>query len=217
MRYTESRLANVARRCWRPRQETVDFQRTTTIPSTSRRAAGALPNLLVNGAGGIAVGMATNVPPHNLGEVIDACWPSRRPVDLDRRADAARAGAGLPDRRVDPGPRRHPQRLSHWTRHIYSQRTHRDHRREREAIIVTRCRSRATRGDVDKISEQVRLKRIEGIGEMRDESDRHGVRVVMELRRRRWRGGAEPAVEVQPAAAEFQRQPAGADGGRPEC
>jgi DNA gyrase subunit A len=75
--------------------------RTTTIPSTSRRSCRrAIPNLLVNGAGGIAVGMATNIPPHNLGEVIDACaGPDRQSRLSPRRPDGDRPGPGLPDRR----------------------------------------------------------------------------------------------------------------------
>ncbi len=71
------------------------------------------PNLLVNGAGGIAVGMATNIPPHNLGEVIDACIALiDNPALAHRRSDRDRAGAGFPDRRHHPRPRGHPRRLS---------------------------------------------------------------------------------------------------------
>ena len=64
------------------------------------------PNLLVNGAGGIAVGMATNIPPHNLGEVVDACVALiDNPALTHRRADRDRAGPGFPDRRHHPRPR----------------------------------------------------------------------------------------------------------------
>ena len=116
MRYTEARLAKAAEAMLDDiDKDTVDFQpnydetqsEPTVLPSR-------FPNLLVNGAGGIAVGMATNIPPHNLGEVIDACLrPDRRSGDHDRGTERDRAGAGLPDRRHHPRPLRHPLGLRH--------------------------------------------------------------------------------------------------------
>jgi DNA gyrase subunit A len=95
-------------------KETVDFSPTTTARSASRGAAGAFPNLLVNGSSGIAVGMATNIPPHNLGEVVDACLALLDNPEIDdRRADGARPGAGLPDRRHHLRPRRRARGLPH--------------------------------------------------------------------------------------------------------
>ena len=114
-RYTEARLSKIAQYLLDDLdKDTVDFkpnyddrlQEPTVLPAK-------FPNLLVNGAGGIAVGMATNIPPHNLGEVIDACIAYLdNPGHRHRRARRDRAGSGLPDRRADPRPDRHPLRLS---------------------------------------------------------------------------------------------------------
>ncbi len=89
-------------------KDTVDFQ--ANYDGNEREPVvlpARFPNLLVNGAGGIAVGMATNIPPHNLGEVIDACVALiDNPALSHRRPDQHRAGPGLPDRRHHPRPRR---------------------------------------------------------------------------------------------------------------
>ena len=99
------------------------------------------PNLLVNGAGGIAVGMATNIPTHNLGEVIDACFAYLDDPEITtRRADGDRPRAGLPDRRHHHRARRHPAGLCHRPRQHRDARPHRDRgdgASDREAIIVT--------------------------------------------------------------------------------
>ena len=113
-RYTEVRMAKVAQALLEDiDRETVDFvpnyanERKEPVVLPAR-----FPNLLVNGAGGIAVGMATNIPPHNLGEVIDATLALIENPDLtDRRADRVRAGAGLPDRRHHPRPIRRDEGL----------------------------------------------------------------------------------------------------------
>ena len=85
---------------------------TRTAPRSRRCCRPGSPTCLVNGSQGIAVGMATNIPPHNLGEVIDATHPpARAPRGHPRRPDAVREGPGLPDRRPDPGPPGHPRRL----------------------------------------------------------------------------------------------------------
>ena len=114
MRYTEARLAPIAREMLRDLDaDTVDFQpnydgensEPTVLPSR-------FPNLLVNGSSGIAVGMATNIPPHNLREVIAATVAYiDDPDDRRRRPDAPPAGPGLPDRRHDRRPLRHPRGL----------------------------------------------------------------------------------------------------------
>ena len=113
-RYTEARLARVADSLLDDLdKDTVDFQPNYDDTEREPKVLPAgFPNLLVNGAQGIAVGMATNIPPHNLGEVIDACCAyldNRR--DHRRRADGVRAGAGFPDRRHHHRPRRHARRL----------------------------------------------------------------------------------------------------------
>ena len=110
MRYTEVRMARITQELLADiDKETVDF-----VPNydESEREPSVLPtripNLLVNGSSGIAVGMATNIPPHNLGEVVDACLALLDdPKAHDRRPHQARAGARLPDRRPNP---RHPRR-----------------------------------------------------------------------------------------------------------
>ena len=114
MRYTEARLAPAAETLLADiDKDTVEFQANydereqepTVLPA-------AYPNLLANGAGGIAVGMATNIPPHNLGELIDACCALIDNPELTvPQIMEIRAGAGLPDRRHHPRPQRHPRRL----------------------------------------------------------------------------------------------------------
>ncbi len=114
MRYTEARLARIATEMLRDLDmDTVDFAPNY---DGSRREPLVLParfpNLLVNGSSGIAVGMATNIPPHNLREVIDATIAYiDDPDDRRRGPDAPRQGARLPDRRHHPRPRRHQGRL----------------------------------------------------------------------------------------------------------
>ena len=170
-------------------KDTVDFQpnydgserEPTVLPAR-------FPNLLVNGAGGIAVGMATNIPPHNLGEVIDGLRGlHRQPRHHDRGADGARAGAGLPDRRLDPRPRRHPRRLQYRAaaRSSCARRpTIETIRKDREAIIVTEIPYQMNKATlIEKIAELVRDKRVEGISDLRDESDRDGMRIVIEIKR----------------------------------
>ena len=128
----ELRLARPERPAWRPRAtprrgsrrwRCSCSARSTRTPSTSSPTydgntdepvvlPARFPNLLVNGGGGIAVGMATNIPPHNLGEVIDAARaPARQPRRDRRRPHAVRAGPRLPDRRADPRAQRDPRRL----------------------------------------------------------------------------------------------------------
>ena len=116
MRYTESRLAKPAMALLADiDSDTVDFQ--ANYDGNEREPVvlpARFPNLLVNGAGGIAVGMATNIPPHNLGETHRRLRRhDRRSGDLDRRSQRHHSGPGFPDRRRHPRPRRHPQRLSH--------------------------------------------------------------------------------------------------------
>ena len=114
MRYTEARLARIATEMLRDLDmDTVDFapnydgsrQEPLVLPAR-------FPNLLVNGSSGIAVGMATNIPPHNLREVIDATIAYIDDPEIDaRRADGAHQGPGLPDRRDHPRAPGHPRRV----------------------------------------------------------------------------------------------------------
>ena len=119
MRYTEVRLGEPAHALLADiDKETVDFQANYDESAHEPMVLpAAFPNLLVNGAGGIAVGMATNIPPHNLG---GGCRRrqrlSRRSGDLRRRLDGAHTGAGLPDRGLGRRRRRHPSGVSHGSR-----------------------------------------------------------------------------------------------------
>ena len=145
------------------------------------------PNLLVNGAGGIAVGMATNIPPHNLGEVIDGCFAylDNREITVDELMEFIH-GPDFPTGGLILG--RSGIALAFRTGRgsvIMRGRTHVENiRKDREAIIVTEVPYQVNKASmIEKIAEAVRAKRIEGISELRDESDRSGIRVVVELKR----------------------------------
>jgi DNA gyrase subunit A len=188
MRYTEARLAKSARSLLDDIDEgTVDFQdnydgstqEPTVLPAR-------FPNLLVNGGGGIAVGMATNIPPHNLSEVIDAT------VALIDKPDTT--DLELLD--IVPGPNfptggeilgRAGSRLALTTGRgsvVIRAKHHTETIRGREALVFTEIPYQVNKAEmVERIGEQVREKRIEGIAEVRDESNRLGVRLVVELKR----------------------------------
>jgi len=188
MRYTESRLAKTARALLDDIDEdTVDFVENY---DGSRREPSALPakypNLLVNGAGGIAVGMATNIPPHNLSEIIDAAValvdnPDITDLDLldivpgpdfptgGEILGRAGARAGLMTGRGSV---------------MIRAKHHNETIRGREALVFTEIPYQVNKSEmVERIGEQVREKRIEGISEVRDESNRLGIRLVIELKR----------------------------------
>jgi DNA gyrase subunit A len=189
MRYTEVRLAKVAGALLEDLdKDTVAFQEN--YDNTEREPTvlpARFPNLLVNGAGGIAVGMATNIPPHNLGEIIDACVTliDKPEATLDELA-ALVPGPDFPTGGIILG--RAGIRAAYLTgrgsivvRGRVSQETL---TREREAIIITEIPYQVNKtAMIEKIAELVRDKKIEGIGEIRDESDRDGMRVVLELKR----------------------------------
>ncbi len=189
MRYTECRLAKSAMPLLADiDKDTVDFQpnydgkeeEPTVLPSR-------IPNLLVNGAGGIAVGMATNIPPHNLGEVIDACLAllDNPSISLEELLDIVPApdyptGGEILGR---SGARQALMtgRGSVVTRGKASIETI---RKDREAIVITEIPYQVNKAAmIEHIAELVREKRIEGISDVRDESDRQGMRVVVELKR----------------------------------
>src|SRR5260221_3405938 len=190
MRYTEIRMAKNAHELLADLdKETVDFgpnydgseREPLVLPSK-------FPNLLVNGSSGIAVGMATNIPPHNLGEVIDACLvllanPETTIDELIRivpAPDFPTAGIiyGVAD--VQEGYRTGRGRV------IMRARTHVEDigKGERHAIIIDELPHQANKAQLlIKIGEMVREKRIEGISDLRDESDKSGMRAVIELKR----------------------------------
>jgi DNA gyrase subunit A len=189
MRYTEVRLEKVAQALLDDLdKDTIDFQEnydnTEKEPSV---LPARFPNLLVNGAGGIAVGMATNIPPHNLGEVIDACVtlidnPETTVEDL---LDIV-PGPDFPTGGIILG--RAGIRQAYLTGRgsimVRGRVTTETLRGDREALIVTEIPYQVNKTTlIEKIAELVRDKRIEGIGDIRDESDRDGMRIVMELKR----------------------------------
>ena len=189
MRYTEARQASIASELLADIElNTVDFnanfdgslEEPVVLP-------GLLPNMLVNGASGIAVGMATNLPPHNLGEICDAiCYlidhPDAAVEDLMRRIP----GPDFPTGGIIQG--RSGMLEAYTTGHgrvVMQSRTEIEELRGgRQQIIITELPYQVNKAaQVEKIAHLVRDKKIEGISDVRDESDRHGLRVVVELRR----------------------------------
>ena len=189
MRYTESRLTKIAQTLLDDiDKDTVDFQ--ANYDSTEKEPSvlpARFPNLLVNGAGGIAVGMATNIPPHNLGEVIDACValidnPSLGIDDLINIIP----GPDFPTGGIILGRQgiRSAYHLGRGSIVMRGKVTIDTIRKDREAIIITEIPYQVNKATmVERIAELVREKKIEGIGDLRDESDRDGFRVVVELKR----------------------------------
>ena len=189
MRYTESRLTRASMAIMADLdKDTVDFQdnydgkerEPSVLPSR-------IPNLLVNGAGGIAVGMATNIPPHNLGEIIDACLAliDRPDIPLDELLDIVPA-PDFPTGGEIIGRTGARQALMTGKGSVVVRgvATIENVRKDREAIIITSIPFQINKATmVARIAELVREKRIEGIGDLRDESDRTGMRVVVELKR----------------------------------
>ena len=189
MRYTEARLARSAHELIEDiDKDTVDFK--PSYDDSGREPVvlpAKFPNLLVNGAGGIAVGMATNIPPHNLGEVIDACFAyiDDPEVSVETLIEIV-PGPDFPTGAIILGVTGARQALATGRGSVVMRsRTHIEEiRKDREAIIVTEVPYQTNKSRmIERIAEVVREKRVEGISELRDESDRDGVRVVIELKR----------------------------------
>jgi len=188
MRYTEARMARSATAVLTDiDKNTVDFQDNYDGSESEPLVLPArFPNLLVNGAAGIAVGMATNIPPHNLGEVIDATValidePGSTLEDLMAHIP----GPDFPTGGILLGVEgiRQAFRTGRGSVLIRS-RSHFEEVHGREAIVITEVPYQVNKASmVEKIAEAVKARRIEGIADLRDESDRDGVRVVIELRR----------------------------------
>jgi DNA gyrase subunit A len=189
MRYTEVRLAKVARQLLENIDEnTVDFQ--GNYDNTEREPVvlpARFPNLLVNGAGGIAVGMATNIPPHNLGEVIDATIALiDRPEMTVEDLTEIIPGPDFPTGGIILGRAGIRAAYSTGRGSVTMRGRVRTEtvRGGREALIISEIPYQVNKASmVERIGELVREKKIEGIAEVRDESDREGYRVVIELRR----------------------------------
>ena len=195
MRYTEAKLDKPANSLLEDiEKNTVSFQEnydnTTQEPTV---LPSKIPNLLVNGASGIAVGMATNIPPHNLGEVIDACCalldnPNSTTEDLMKYVlgpDFPTGGAILKPSgsSIAPGIKS-AYETGHGSLKIRSKISVEQIKKDKEAIIVTEIPYQVNKSRLmQRIAEVSKEKIIEDISELRDESDRKGVRVVIELKK----------------------------------
>ena len=189
MRYTESRLAKITQYLLDDLDnDTVDFQDNYDGSEREPKVLPAkFPNLLVNGAGGIAVGMATNIPPHNLGEVIDACIASLENPEISiEDLCGIVQGPDFPTGALILG-RAGALAAYHKGRGsiIMRAKVHTEEiRKDREALIVTEIPYQVNKKTlIEKIAEMVRDKRIEGISDLWDESNREGIRIVIELKR----------------------------------
>src|SRR5579863_8444565 len=189
MRYTESRLTKIAQTLLDDiDKDTVDFQPNYDSSEKEPSVLPAkFPNLLVNGAGGIAVGMATNIPPHNLGEVIDACVAliDKPGLSIDQLIEII-PGPDFPTGGIILGHQgiRSAYHLGRGGIVMRGKVEFETLRGEREAIVVSEIPYQVNKAHmVERIGELVREKKLEGIAALRDESDRDGYRVVVELRR----------------------------------
>ena len=223
MRYTEARLAKVANFLLADiDKDTVNFQPNYDASESEPQVLPArFPNLLVNGAGGIAVGMATNIPPHNLGEVLAAC---RAYMD-----DPAISSEGLMEHVKGPDFPTAPFILGQSGIHsayttgrgsimMRSRHVVEEGRGDRRSIVLTAIPYQVGKnGLVEKIAEAAKDKRIEGVADIRDESNREGVRIVIDLKR-----DATPEVMLNqlwrhtPAQSSFPANMLAIRGGRPE-
>ncbi|HAU29707.1 MAG TPA: DNA gyrase subunit A [Rhodospirillaceae bacterium] len=189
MRYTEARMDKAGEQLLADIDfDTVDFQPNYDESLKEPMVLPArYPNLLVNGAGGIAVGMATNIPPHNLGEVIDACcaYVDNPLISIDELMVFV-PGPDFPTGGLILG-RSGIHSAYHEGRGsvLMRARTHFEEiRKDREAIIVTEVPYQVNKSRlIERMAEVVNEKIIEGISDLRDESDRDGIRVVIELKR----------------------------------
>jgi DNA gyrase subunit A len=188
-RYTEARLAPVAMLMLDDLdKDTADFKPNYDEKETEPVVLPArFPNLLVNGAGGIAVGMATNIPPHNLGETIDAllAFMDKPDITLDELLEHI-PGPDFPTGGSILG--RAGIRAAYATGRgsviMRAKVAVEELRKDREALIVSEIPYQVNKATlIERIAELVREKRIEGIADLRDESDREGMRIVIELRR----------------------------------
>ena len=189
MRYTECRLEKVSDSLlYDIDKETVDFQDNYDGREQEPIVLPArFPNLLVNGSGGIAVGMATNIPPHNLGEIVDGCVAliDNPAITLDEMLKII-PGPDFPTGGIILGRAgiRSAYETGRGSLIMRAKVEVEDIRNDRQAIVVTEIPYQVNKATmVEKIAELVREKRIEGISDLRDESDREGYRVVIELKR----------------------------------
>jgi DNA gyrase subunit A len=222
-RYTEARLTKAALAVLADiDMETVDFQANYDNSEQEPSVLPArFPNLLVNGAGGIAVGMATNIPPHNLGEVVDACIAliDNPALSIDELINII-PGPDFPTGGIILGRQgiRSAYHLGRGSIVMRGKVTIDTIRKDREAIIITEIPYQVNKASmVERIADLVKEKKIEGIGDLRDESDRDGYRVVIELKRE-----AVPDVVLNqlyrftPLQSNFPANMLALDSGRPQ-
>ncbi|MBU6507843.1 MAG: DNA gyrase subunit A [Alphaproteobacteria bacterium] len=189
MRYTEARLSRAADALLDDiDKETVDFQPNYDGSRQEPKVLPArFPNILVNGGAGIAVGMATNIPTHNLGEVVDACIAYIDDNAISTEALMAKVpGPDFPTGAIilGRGGIADAYRTGRGSIVIRGKAAIEEIRGDREAIVITEIPYQVNKARlVERIAELSREKQIDGISDLRDESDRHGVRVVVELKR----------------------------------
>lgn len=223
MRYTEARLGKVANALLGDLdKDTVDF--TPNYDGSEREPSvlpARFPNLLVNGAGGIAVGMATNIPPHNLGEVIGAClaYMDNGAITTEELFEIV-PGPDFPTGAIILG--RAGAKSAYETGRgsiiVRSRHVVEEGKGDRRSIVLTEIPFQTGKnGLVEKIAEAAKDKRIEGVSDIRDESSRMGVRIVIDLKR-----DATPDVVLNqlwrhtPAQSSFPANMLAIRGGRPE-
>jgi DNA gyrase subunit A len=189
MRYTEARRAKIAHALTEDiDKETVEFQ--PNYDGSEREPVvlpARFPNVLVNGSSGIAVGMATNIPPHNLGEVIDAtlAYIDDPSINLEALTEIV-PGPDFPTGALIIGKQAARGALARGRGAVLMRArcSVEEIRKDRDAIIVTEIPYQVNKAVLlERIAELVRDKRVEGIADIRDESDRHGMRIVIELKR----------------------------------
>jgi len=226
MRYTEARLAKAASALLDDIDlDTVDFQPNYDASEREPQVLPArFPNLLVNGAGGIAVGMATNIPPHNLGEVLAACraYMDDGGISVERLNEIV-PGPDFPTGGLILGlagarSAYHTGRGSIIMRSRHEIEEGRGANRGGRSIVLTEIPYQVGKnGLVEKIAEAAKDKRVEGVSDIRDESNREGVRIVIDLKR-----DATPDVVLNqlwrhtPAQTSFPANMLALRGGRPE-
>ncbi|WP_394178885.1 DNA gyrase subunit A [Marinomonas posidonica] len=208
MRYTEIRMEKISHHLLMDlEKETVDFvpnyDGTEFMPEV---LPARVPGLLVNGSAGIAVGMATNIPPHNLGEVIDGCLAviDNNDISIDELIEHI-PGPDFPTGAFINGRAGIIEAYKTGRGRIYMRARHHFEDMEkgnRQAIVFTEIPYQLNKAKViEKIAELVKEKKIEGISELRDESDKDGMRIVIELRR-----GENPDVVVNNIFTQTQLQ-----------
>ena len=208
MRYTEIRMAKISHELLADlEKETVDFvdnyDGTERIPAVLPTR---VPNLLVNGSSGIAVGMATNIPPHNLGEIVRGCLEliNNPDISIDELMEFI-PGPDFPTGGIINGRAGILQAYRTGRGRIYVRARHHieDHPKNgRPMLVITEIPYQLNKARlIEKIADLVKEKKIEGISELRDESDKDGMRVVIELRR-----GEVPEVIINNLFAQTQLQ-----------